>query len=437
MSKKKPGKIETAWNDLFAQYDIVERVRHDGRFPISADQIKKPTKQEPRLMAKFDHRDALPKVFKDNNLGILPVARGDYLIGPFNLFFELPQPNEAVPLKRAVLPSCVSSISPTDISSETIALNCAFDSKILHQFLGEERLFPTLSGRMGSSCFDFRISDQTGTIVSPISVNGAQIEVDAAYEGEHSLTLFEAKMNLGKDFVVRQLYYPFRHFQSLSTGKTIRTVFFTYSGGLFYLAEYAFENQQDYNSVTLIRNERYCLDGHSLSKADLYYLLDTTIANPEPNVPFPQADTLARVVNLCERLAEGEMMIQDFVSMYGLTDRQAYYYFDSLVYLGYAKHVGGRGSPFTITEQGRHFVLMERGQRNRSLMMNILRHEAFRRTLQMSLNSGSVPDLETIRDILRETNPNLGRPDSDTFRRRTRTVRNWIRWMIDLSNGNS
>ena len=193
MGRSESGKTESAWNELFDKYDIVNRVGRDGSFSISAEQIKE--FREPRLMAKFDHRDALPKTFKDNDLGILPISRGDYVIGRFDLFSELPQPNETVPLQRANLPSCISSVSPGTISSEAVALNCAWDAGILHRFLGEENLFPTLSGRMGSNRFDFSIHNRTGKFVSSITVEGVQIEVDAAYEGDRSLTLFEAKMN--------------------------------------------------------------------------------------------------------------------------------------------------------------------------------------------------------------------------------------------------
>ena len=43
-----------------------------------------------------------------------------------------------------------------------------------------------------------------------IIVDSAQIEIDAAYEGEEFLSIFEAKMNISDDFIIRQLYYPYR-----------------------------------------------------------------------------------------------------------------------------------------------------------------------------------------------------------------------------------
>ena len=70
---------EEAWEALFAKWEIPARVAAEGRFLISADQIRE--YREPRLMAKFDHRVNLPQIFAENGLAILPVSRGDYVIG--------------------------------------------------------------------------------------------------------------------------------------------------------------------------------------------------------------------------------------------------------------------------------------------------------------------------------------------------------------------
>ena len=43
-----------------------------------------------------------------------------------------------------------------------------------------------------------------------IEVHNSQIEIDAGYEGLQKLALIEAKRDLSIDFLVRQLYYPFR-----------------------------------------------------------------------------------------------------------------------------------------------------------------------------------------------------------------------------------
>ena len=73
--------IGQAWEILFERHRIAQKVREDGLFRISAAEIN--TVKEARLMAKFDQSQRLPEVFRQNQLSILPVTRGEYVIGPF------------------------------------------------------------------------------------------------------------------------------------------------------------------------------------------------------------------------------------------------------------------------------------------------------------------------------------------------------------------
>ena len=428
MPAEPTGKTESAWEALFEKHDIAARVRQDGVFKISAEQIKE--FREPRLMAKFDHKKNLPAIFRNNKLGILPVNRREYVIGPFDLFAQLPTPD--IPTVQAAFPAWIESISPNTIISETVALNCALASGVLNRFLGEGTLAPTLSGRMGTKPFSFRIGGQGGE--RQIAVDGAQIEMDAVYEGEDSVTVFEAKMDLAEDFIVRQLYYPYRHLTSLGFSKRVRTVFLTYSGGVFDLAEYGFKDAEDYNSAHLIRHERHALTDGALSLKELSRMLQRTQARPEPEgIPFPQADTFARVVNLCERLAEGPMTKEDIEEAYGFDPRQVDYYFNAAAYLGLACRESGRASPVILSPEGRRMARMGLARRNAFLAERILRHAAFREVLCMALAGGSLPDRSAIRQVLLRTNPGLGRPDSNTYGRRASTVHHWMQWLLSLA----
>lgn len=40
-------------------------------------------------MAKFDHTINLPKIFADNQLAILPITRGDYVIFHLDAYLDL------------------------------------------------------------------------------------------------------------------------------------------------------------------------------------------------------------------------------------------------------------------------------------------------------------------------------------------------------------
>ena len=76
--------VSELWEEIFIDLDIITNINNCGYFKITADDIRK--YKEPRLMTKFDFSKQLPKVFKENQLGILPIKNGEYIIGKYNLF---------------------------------------------------------------------------------------------------------------------------------------------------------------------------------------------------------------------------------------------------------------------------------------------------------------------------------------------------------------
>ena len=61
-----------AWQILLDKYDIKNEIESNGTFKITASQIKEV--REPRLMAKWDSSEQLPKSLKKNKINILPVC---------------------------------------------------------------------------------------------------------------------------------------------------------------------------------------------------------------------------------------------------------------------------------------------------------------------------------------------------------------------------
>lgn len=134
-------------------------------------------------MTKFDHRVNLPAIFSTNNLSILPITRGEYVISSFSAYKEFDEPSQDI--QRISIPAHIQSLLPQFLVSESIALNCANACGILNDFLEDEELVPTVSGRMSSGSFEFNINTASG--LQNITVNNSQIEIDAAYEGIHYL----------------------------------------------------------------------------------------------------------------------------------------------------------------------------------------------------------------------------------------------------------
>lgn len=102
-------------------------------------------------MTKFDHSINLPKLFSDNNLAILPITRGSYIISKFKAYKEFEQIDDEV--IKATFPEYIESIDYENITSEAMAINCAYVSNIIADFLEDEELLPTVSGRMSSDTF--------------------------------------------------------------------------------------------------------------------------------------------------------------------------------------------------------------------------------------------------------------------------------------------
>lgn len=148
------SKNESAWAQLFEKYNIDGAISRDGQYIISSKVINE--FREARLMTKFDHRFQLPKTLSDRQLSILPISRGGYIISKietFENFIETPN----LDITEFAIPSHIESLDFSTITSEALAINCAYVSRIIEDFTQDENLVPTVSGRMGSQAFSFKV----------------------------------------------------------------------------------------------------------------------------------------------------------------------------------------------------------------------------------------------------------------------------------------
>ena len=419
------GLNDRAWERLFEKYRIQEEIARNGSFLISADRIREV--REPRLMTKFDHRVNLPRIFAENRLAILPVSRGDYVIAPFEAYREFEELSGEV--QRVSVPPYLQSLASRFLVSEAIALNCAKACGILSDFLEDEEIAATVSGRMGSGNFEFAID--TPAEKQRLAVCNAQIEIDAAYEGVRFLSLLEAKKYLADDFLIRQLYYPFRAWSG-RVGKPVKPVFLVFSNGVFYLYQYRFEDSGDYNSLRLVKQKNYVI-ATEICLPDIEALLQTVPVVGEPEIPFPQANSMARIVNLAELLGEQPMTRDEIAAEYGFDPRQTNYYTDAGRYLGLMeKTCGGEEKIlFRLSALGERVMGLPYRERQLAIAAQILRHKVFRETLKLRLACGEMPDANTVISLMRAAGLHRVGADS-TFYRRSSTVTGWISWILGL-----
>ena len=420
------SKNDIAWEKIFEKYRILDRLANNERVSISSIDINQ--FREARLMTKFDHRSQLPKLFIDHKLSILPTSRGTYEIGTFETFCDFNK--EDVEITTIDFPTFLESIDYKDITSESIAINCAFVSKILHDFTGEENLLPTVCGRMSSSLFDFTIN--SGKNSFKINVENSQIEIDGGYEGDNSLNLIEAKNYISDDFLIRQLYYPYRLWSNRIT-KRVRPIFLTYSNGIFHLREYEFTTPNLYNSIRLLQHKKYAVQEGTINIENIQNILNDIQVVIEPELPFPQADSFERVINLCELLKQrGFISKDDITRNYDFDHRQTDYYSNAAKYLGLIETIReNQQVGCTLTQDGFRIFNLPIVERQLEFVKLILSHTVFQNTLKLYFDKGNVPTKDEVVEIMK--NAKLYNIDSDqTYKRRASTIISWINWILGL-----
>ena len=422
------NKNDMAWEKLFEKYDIIKKIEENGMFEISAKDIN--TEREARLMTKFDHRVNLPLIFERNNLSILPITRGSYLISNFDTYKSFKNITQEVTKVR--FPDYITSIDYENITSEAMAINCAYVSGILGDFIEDEEIVPTVSGRMSSEKFNFRINNIKNNEMLEINVVNSQIEIDGGYEGLESLSLIEAKNVLSDDFIIRQLYYPFRLWNE-KTDKQVKSIFMVYSNGIYNLYEYKFEDIKNYNSLKLVKQKNYTIENVNIEINDILEILKETIIVKEPEVPFPQADNFYRIINLCELLNVNEMSKDEITMNYDFNPRQTNYYTDAGRYLGLIDKKAEDGViKYFLTKKGKKIFRLKYRERQMKYVELILSHKPFNETFKMCLRTGEIPEKNDVIKVMEESGVYNVKSQS-TYKRRASTINGWLNWIIQLT----
>lgn len=433
------SKNETGWIKLFEDHKIIESIQKDGSFIIDSKKIN--VEREARLMAKIDHSFQLPKIFSDNNLSILPISRGAYIISDIKTFSDFTPCDD--PIIDFRFPEYIESLDYKNITSEAVAINGAYVSGIIEDFTQDKLLLPTVNGRMSSQAFNFNIHrNPPKSDILSIVVEKSQIEIDAGFEGLNSLNLIEAKNTISSDFIIRQLYYPYRLWES-KISKLVRPMFLTYTNGIFHMREYVFDDLINYNSIRLINQKRYRIKDNTslvINTETIQKLIHNSNITPEPIIPFPQADSFERIINLCEilgnkiSLTKDELILEyDFKLGDTFDKRQVDYYTNAARYLGFAKKGLNENTEvcFCLSQSGKNLFDLSIKERQIEFSKTILSHLVFNRVLSLYFKQAEIPSKNQVVEIMKECN--LHKIDSeDTFKRRASTILSWLNWILDL-----
>ena len=416
-----------AWEKIFEKYNVLEEINNKGYFKITSKQINE--YREARLMTKFDNSESIPEILKKNKISILPITSNSYMLARFENYKKFEKAPREV--ERVEFPSYIESLDYNNITSEALALNCAYITKILENFLEEEVLVPTISGKMGSGIFNFDIAQINNDEKINVTVENSRMEIDGGYEGMNSLALVEAKNVVADDFLIRQLYYPYRLWKS-KIAKSVRPIYVVYSNGIFTIYEYKFNNINEYSSIELVKCKKYSIEDTEIDLGTIQNLIDNINSFiEEPNVSFPQANSFERVINLCELLQNSEKDKQSITENYEFVERQTNYYTDAAIYLGLVTKSGKRKKIFELTDLGKRILSLNYKSRQIEFVKLILSHKVFHMVIKSYFDNSEMPSDDEIVDLMKKCN--LYKISSDTtYYRRASTIKAWIYWIVNL-----
>lgn len=427
--------IDKKWVRIFDDLDILKKIKENGYFIISSNEINK--YKEARLMTKFDYITQLPDIFYHNKLSILPTKRGEYVIGPFETHQKLSTKDKdfSKDRKEIVFPTWIESINHEKITSEATMLNSAVVSGMIQDLfnVNKEDLFLTISGRMSSESFSYQINQTLAPNNQfEIEVENSQIEIDGGYETPDKLILVEAKNNSTDSFLIRQLFYPYRLWKK-KVNKEVIPVFLQYSHGTFNFSIFKFNDDFDYNSIQLIERRNYIFGDEKTSMGDLIEIFRTTPIIDEPtDVPFPQANSFNKVIGVMESIWDSEngyVTNEDLTIENDFVLRQANYYSSAAIYLGFV--VRGGSNEYYLSELGKSFFSKNRRGKNLMIAQAILQYRPFREAFSKSIEMAQQLTGRETALVLEESGLDYN-INKTTKKRRASTVASWISYLIQL-----
>lgn len=439
----KTDKSNEAWKELFNKYDILNDVKEKGYFEIKASQIKE--FREPRLMAKWDSYESLPSILKKNNINILPISRGSYILSDFKLYQDLQNSFLTSTKMRKVKIPNLESVDVRNITSESNAINILLLSDILDNFLNEKDNVSTFNGRMGTGKFKFNV-DRINRDPLEVEVDKAQCEIDGGMENKNSVVIMEAKNIINNDFHIRQLYYPYRLWRE-RVNKPIRLVFSVYSNQIYRLQEYIFKDINNYSSIQLVKENYYSLEDTEISMEDIFEIYKSTKVETDDNMnykskdeaPFIQADSFERVISLLEALYKEDLTTIEISDVMEFNIRQSDYYYNAGKYLGIfekytdfedADEDGNKLIKIRLTKLGKEIVGKSYKNRQLSLVKLMFKHKIFSELFFELYSTGRTPQKPSIQEKMRKYNV----CNDAVVGRRSSSVMGWLSWIYSLLN---
>ncbi len=268
------------WSHIFSTYDIINHIKTKN-VKINALDIKSckttytgKTKNqfEPRLLCYQTTEKERPDIFKENNIYILPIKNGQYLLTKQKIFFKLNYDKKNIIKLKKDNTSLLNTLGESETTiinnlkySGLFETSAYLDEPITHSY--------PLFGRHYCS-FKMNLNEEE------ICVDGVQYEIDGTFESENKILLIECKNSPKQldSFNIRQLYYPYRAiYDKIKNKKEIICIYIHKLNDIVYIWKFKFNDYKNPNSIECIATNSYSFENKSNIKAKEIKMEDTKI----------------------------------------------------------------------------------------------------------------------------------------------------------------
>lgn len=414
--------LDGAWESLFDRLGLLSRIREEGVVRLTGAELGDAA--DPRLMGELERSGQLPALLRRSGMSLLPLGPEEWAVGLLDTH-RCVSCADARP--RPVPETGLVSLERDRLYSTDTLLRFCLCGGIFDKLLGG-RAYPTAAGAMPSGRFSFRVRSTAapGQAYS-LCADRAPSGIDCVLESRDALCLCAARGTAAEALPICRLYYPYRTWRA-RTDKPVIPVFLVRSGDLLHLFRYAFPDEGDLSSLSLVSHTAYTFADESITVAHVRQLWQSTRPAPEPDLPFPQADTFPRLIDLLGALWEGPLERAQIPLRCEIDARQADYYIHAAQYLGLADCVAGvPGAPLCLTDEGRRILGLPWRARCLALIACIFRRPVFHRAFGRALQLGDAPNRELVIRLMLECGLPL---NETTLARRASTVRGWVSWIL-------